>query len=246
MLSSSSSLRHHSRGSTSSRRHPRPFVTSYSRRICVVAQAKKRSPVTEGLQLVLKDELKIEKERYRTPEAVLEGPPGGFELEDRPHSNVLLLSRSHGSEEIYVEVDLDTQQDETDEDAEAALLEEEDEEGSMRGLPPVAFSVNVVKGRAALGFSCQTDGEAVVISHVSLNDSAGGTGGEDEEDDDSMPYTGPLFTELDDTLQQAFSDYLEERGITAEFGAYLVELVHDKLEVEYMAWLTRVQDFVAS
>jgi hypothetical protein len=193
---------------------------------------------------VLKDELKIEKERYRTPEAVLEGPPGGFELEDRPHSNVLLLSRSHGSEEIYVEVDLDAQQDEADDDAEAALLNDEDEEGIMRSLPPVAFTVNVVKGRAALGFSCQTDGEAVVISHVSLNDAAGAAG--EDEDDDLMPYTGPLFTELDDTLQQAFSDYLEERGITAEFGAYLIELVHDKLEVEYMAWLTRVQDFVAS
>jgi hypothetical protein len=195
---------------------------------------------------VLKDELKIEKERYRTPDAVLEGPPGGFELEDRPHSNVLLLSRSHGSEDIFIEVDLDAQQDEAQDDEAAALLDEEDEELGMRSLPPVAFSVNVVKGRAALGFSCQTDGEAVMISHVSLNDSAAGGPDDEDEEDDLMPYTGPLFTELDDTLQQAFSDYLEERGITSDFGAYLVELVHDKLEVEYMAWLTRVQDFVAS
>ncbi|KAF6266713.1 mitochondrial glycoprotein [Scenedesmus sp. NREL 46B-D3] len=246
LSSSSSSLRHGSRSTTISRQHLRPSLTVQRRCSCLVVQAKKRSPVSEGLQLVLKDELKVEKERYRTPDAVLEGPPGGFELEDRPHSNVLLLSRSHGSEEIYVEVDLDAQQDEADEDAEAALLDEEDEEGGMRSLPPVAFSVNVVKGRAALGFSLQTDGEAVMISHVSLNDSAGGSGEDEDEDDDMMPYTGPLFTELDDTLQQAFTDYLEERGITAEFGAYLVELVHDKLEVEYMAWLTRVQDFVAS
>jgi hypothetical protein len=195
---------------------------------------------------VLKDELKIEKERYRTPDAVLEGPPGGFELEDRPHSNVLLLSRSHGSEDIFIEVDLDAQQDEAQDDEAAALLDEEDDELGMRSLPPVAFSVNVVKGRAALGFSCQTDGEAVMISHVSLNDSAAGGPDDEDEEDDLMPYTGPLFTELDDTLQQAFSDYLEERGITSDFGAYLVELVHDKLEVEYMAWLTRVQDFVAS
>jgi hypothetical protein len=195
---------------------------------------------------VLKDELKIEKERYRTPDAVLEGPPGGFELEDRPHSNVLLLSRSHGSEEIYVEIDLDAQQDEAEDDDAAALLDEDGEEAGTRSLPPVAFSVNVVKGRAALGFSCQTDGEAVMISHVSLNDSAADSPDDEDEEDDLMPYTGPLFTELDDTLQQAFSDFLEERGITAEFGAYLIELVHDKLEVEYMAWLTRVQDFVAS
>jgi hypothetical protein len=51
-----------------------------------VAQARKSSKtalsrVTQGLLTVLKDELKIEKERYRTPESVLEGPPDGFELE---------------------------------------------------------------------------------------------------------------------------------------------------------------------
>lgn len=74
-----------------------------------VVNARKRSPVSEGLSTVLKDELKIEKERYRTPDAVLEGPPSGYELEDRPNSNTLLLSRSLGSEEIFVEVDLDSQ-----------------------------------------------------------------------------------------------------------------------------------------
>jgi hypothetical protein len=33
-------------------------------------------------------------------------------------------------------------------------------------------------------------------------------------------------------------------GITPEFGSYLVELVADKLEVEYMNWLQRVRDFL--
>lgn len=70
--------------------------------------------------------------------------------------------------------------------------------------------------------------------------------GEDEESMGYPPYTGPEFEELDDTLQQAFADYLEERGITAEFGLYLMELLHDKLEVEYMNWLQRARDFVSS
>lgn len=184
---------------------------------------------------MLKDELKIEKERYRTPDAVLEGPPNQFELEDRPNSNVLMLSRSYGEEEIYIEVDLDTQNTEADED-----FEDEEDEDELTTLPPVTFMVNIVKQGSVLGFSCETAGEDVTITHVSLNDTG------EENDETPMPYTGPLFTELDDTLQQAFTDYLEERGINADFGAYLVELVHDKLEVEYMNWLTRVQDFIAS
>jgi hypothetical protein len=202
----------------------------------VVVKARKRTPVMEGLCTVLKDELKVEKERYRTPDAVLEGPPTGYELEDRPQSNVLLLTRAYGDEEIYVEVDLDHQKQD-DEDEEGMYEDEEDE---LNELPPVTFLVNVVKGDRVLGFSCETQGENIVITHVSLNDS----GADDEEE--FMPYTGPVFTELDDTLQQAFTDYLEERGITAEFGNYLIELVHDKLEVEYMSWLTRVQDFISS
>ncbi len=55
---------------------------------------------------------------------------------------------------------------------------------------------------------------------------------------------GPVFDELDTTLQQAFLDYLEERGVTAELAEYLLELVHDKLEVEYMSWLERMQNFI--
>lgn len=60
--------------------------------------------MAQGLITVLKDELKVEKERYRTPEAVMDGPPSGFELQDRPNCTVLLLARSFGDEDIFVEV----------------------------------------------------------------------------------------------------------------------------------------------
>ena len=53
-----------------------------------------------------------------------------------------------------------------------------------------------------------------------------------------------MFDELDETLQQALADYLEARGVGPELGAYLAELVYDKLEVEYMGWLTRMASFV--
>jgi hypothetical protein len=77
----------------------RQGVTAGSRR-----SSKRSSPVSQGLITVLKDELKVEKERYRTPEAVMDGPPNGFELQNRPDSTVLLLARSFGEEDIFVEV----------------------------------------------------------------------------------------------------------------------------------------------
>lgn len=55
-----------------------------------------------------------------------------------------------------------------------------------------------------------------------------------------------MFEELDDTLQQAFLDYLEERGVTAELGGYLRLLTLDKMTLEYQAWLGRVKDFLTS
>jgi hypothetical protein len=55
-----------------------------------------------------------------------------------------------------------------------------------------------------LGFKCVGGGDYLRISHVELDDTS--------EGDQFMPYTGPVFDELDETLQQAFVDYLEERG----------------------------------
>lgn len=105
------------------------------------------------------------------------------------------------------------------------------------------FIVNVTKGDKALAFNCQTAGLDILIRQVSLNDAAVA---DDEAESSFVPYTGPMFDELDDTLQQAFTDYIEERGINNDFAYYLTELVHDKLEVEYMNWLGRVQGFIAS
>lgn len=68
----------------------------------------------------------------------------------------------------------------------------------------------------------------------------------DLEDKKDPRYTGPVFDELDDTLQQAFIDYLEERGVTAELGEFLRLYALDKMAVEYQGWLGKVRDFVSS
>ena len=53
-----------------------------------------------------------------------------------------------------------------------------------------------------------------------------------------------VFAELEDRLKVSFGDYLQERGVTAEMADYLVELLDDKEQREYMLWLKDVQKFI--
>lgn len=92
------------------------------------------------------------------------------------------------------------------------LQEEEDEEEEEGYTPtPVVFTVTVSKGDAMMGFKCVGGGDYVRITHVELDDTG--------DADQFLPYTGPVFDELDETLQQAFVDYLDERGESCDSWA---------------------------
>jgi complement component 1 Q subcomponent-binding protein, mitochondrial len=53
-----------------------------------------------------------------------------------------------------------------------------------------------------------------------------------------------VYTELDDNLQKQFEQYLADRGITLDLGAYLLAKVHDKEQKEYTRWLGDVRAFI--
>jgi len=53
-----------------------------------------------------------------------------------------------------------------------------------------------------------------------------------------------VYVELDDRLLQEFPAFLEERGVDADMGAYLLGLVNDKEQREYRSWLENVQKFL--
>ena len=53
-----------------------------------------------------------------------------------------------------------------------------------------------------------------------------------------------VYNELDDRLLQEFPAFLEERGVDADMGAYLLGLVNDKEQREYRSWLENVQKFL--
>ena len=58
-----------------------------------------------------------------------------------------------------------------------------------------------------------------------------------------LPFV-QLFEELDGDVQKIFEDYLQERGINAEFGEYLLALADNKEQREYTRWLGEVRKFL--
>ncbi|GIL65794.1 hypothetical protein Vafri_19418 [Volvox africanus] len=190
------------------------------------------SSVSNSLLAVLKDEIKYERESYRRSDLIIGDPPNDFELQDSRGTTWFVLAKEFSNEEIIVRVDLDAQPA-LEEDEEGEEYEDEDEEGL-----PVEFQVTIAKeGDDTLVFDCESDGEYLTVNRVSLESIY--------EDNDGPPsYRGPVFQDLDDTLQQAFVDFLEERGVNAYLGEYIRVYLEDKATLEYQQWLNRVRDFI--
>lgn len=75
------------------------------------------------------------------------------------------------------------------------------------------------------------------INHVGLEPDSGPI--------NTLQYTGPSFGELDDTLQDTFNNWIEERGIDDVLGDYLVQKLHDVEQEHYMNWLETTQSFIS-
>ena len=54
------------------------------------------------------------------------------------------------------------------------------------------------------------------------------------------------YSELDEKMQKAFTDYLEERGVDAELGEYLLQAADSKEQKEYLRWLKGIKGFLGS
>lgn len=223
------------------------------------------SSVPNSLLSVLKDEITFAKDSYRRDERLLERPPNEFLLDPCPGQTVFyLLKEYNDKEQIVIKVDLDGQVAKSEDD-EDNVAEYEDEHGEDDSVTPVAFVVKLHKAGDILVFDCESNGLYVIITGMRIEV------GDDMNYDmhalmrnlwaqhhhhhawcmqpgdsaDEELYTGPAFEDLDDTLQLAFSDFLEERGVTSELGEYMCLMARDKASLEYQGWLQNVCDFVS-
>mmetsp|Transcript_26111 Transcript_26111/g.34300 ORF Transcript_26111/g.34300 Transcript_26111/m.34300 type:complete len:254 (-) Transcript_26111:191-952(-) len=126
--------------------------------------------------------------------------------------------------------------EEFEEEAEGEEQQAEEDEDYTGDFPSEKdFVVTVAKGSEKLLFYCRALDTIAIdgVTHIPA--------GKDSVDD---LYEGPEFDELDPSLQEAFIQYLEERGINSNLGAWVVMYADYKEQREYMNWLEKVQSFV--
>jgi len=57
-------------------------------------------------------------------------------------------------------------------------------------------------------------------------------------------YMGSQFRELDEEMQSAMRDYLEERGVNDELAAFLHTYMENKEQREIVRWLKNVECYL--
>ena len=60
---------------------------------------------------------------------------------------------------------------------------------------------------------------------------------------DGALYGGPAFDHLDETLQNAFLDYLEDRHVDDDLSFFVLAYARHKEQQEYVNWLHKVLEF---
>jgi complement component 1 Q subcomponent-binding protein len=126
------------------------------------------------------------------------------------------------------------------------MVDAENEEDAVSF--PVRASVTIEKdGQGAVTIdTVAQDGEIAVESVMYYKD--GKLADEQSAEADWQRrglYIGPQFAELDESLQNLFERYLEERGVNAALANFLPDYVEFKEQKEYTQWLQNMKNFVS-
>ncbi|KAK3430642.1 hypothetical protein EUGRSUZ_E02483 [Eucalyptus grandis] len=171
----------------------------------------------------------IQHELERAPPAKPVDRFGPFTVDDRPGEQWIRLKRKFGeNEDIKIEA---TMFDGSIPASKTAGSLGEDVELH------ISFIVNITKdkGSNVLEIMCSAWPDSIEISKLVVHGCQ------------RMPsglYTGPGFKELDDELQDALYDFLEERGVDEELAVFLHQYMANKDKTEFIRWMDTVKHFV--
>ena len=121
---------------------------------------------------------------------------------------------------------------------------DEEEDGAGEGYRVLVTLRDPAKGAVMQVGAFITD--ALRIQRVTLH-KAGTEPSADEVfsgSEANAAYGGPIFDELDETLQNAFYDYLAQRGVDDELAGRLADYCSSKEQLEYVTFLQGVEKFV--
>ena len=165
---------------------------------------------------------------------------GIWEVEEKDGSKDIVIRRAFGKEKISVIFNTD------------ALGEDsmnEDETDAPETLP-IGVSIVIENGSSegALDISATSQDGAFFIDHVSHIPSKSLALDQSAEGDWKRRglYGGPIFQDLDESLQETFHAYLEERGFDSGLSNFISCYVDEKEQNEYRNWLGNVKKFISN
>ncbi|CAK9275837.1 unnamed protein product [Sphagnum jensenii] len=188
-----------------------------------------------GLLRVLKAEIEHEDVAYYPPRILARGPPQPFTLTDTAGKPEVILRRSFGEEDIALTCVTQPSDFVGGGGGDSYNEEHEDQDPDEHRVVNVKVSVTKGADQPVLEFSCLCQPDSIAIEHVCYLES---------KDLKDTFYDGPEFSTLDESLQKQFERYLDARGINGELSNYLLDLLEDKEEREYIRWLRNIELFL--
>lgn len=191
---------------------------------------------TTHLSDVLAEQIKEEEENTVEFDAIKNTPvPEGWKMEIKETEGLIILTKSIGSETATLtvnayELESDESKDEFEEEGEQhEETDGEDSEGANFGTHvTLELSKN---GGSKLTF------EGVAWSKSGFELSALHT-------DKDEAYAGPRFNDLDETLIEAFHEYLADMGVNDELAAFVAGHAWRTEHFAYRSWLTTLSAYV--
>ncbi|KAJ6571030.1 regulatory protein suaprga1 [Mycena vulgaris] len=223
-----------------------------ARTFSVSAPTLKSTPANAQLGTKLREELDYERKTAAesdtdpVPAMVADFQEAGlWTIEDTPGNDEVFLTRTFGDENIRVMFSISDMHNLDEEEL-------EDDNGEPIEQPPTEFRVSLsitkegVAGALSADLYCAEN--ALQPANVSFYKSAA-IARELTIDADFKRrtlYVGPPFETLDSKLQEAFVEFLTERGIDDNLAAFVPEYAQWKEQREYVEWLESVGKFVGA
>ncbi|KAK9690483.1 hypothetical protein RND81_09G130900 [Saponaria officinalis] len=154
----------------------------------------------------------------------------GFKVEERPGERWISLSKKFGrSEEISVEVTMF--------DGSVPVPKDGDKPGQpgedVHLHITMIISISKEESNRVLEFICSAWPDTIDVKQLFVR--------EQSKLPNKPPYTGPLFEDLDDEMQESIYNFLEERGIDDNLCTYLHNYIHYKDQAEFIRWMESVR-----
>jgi complement component 1 Q subcomponent-binding protein, mitochondrial len=233
-----------------------PLIRKWAPQTAVVRAFGSSSALSANSELVeaLSSELASEESEFEVdPDLteISEQIKKSFTIEDATGMGVVKLSSKFsggkgGDEEVTITFDCqdEAEMDGMDLEALSSLAEsmEDDDEDDDNEDTVLDFGINMKVNIA------KKDGSKLVVDCICAKElqieSVQYVPAALSEKKDEELYGGPVFDQLDESVQDAFYEYLADRKIDNDLSFFVLAYSRDKEQKEYMNWLTQVMDFV--